>query len=250
MALAGWASRADHRPMAKQTIEDLLAEQAGVIARRQAIECGLTKTDIARLLRRREWVAVHEGVYVDHTGPLTWLQRAWAAVLFSWPAALSHDSALRAAEGPGRRDRDTGTIHVSVNGERHLVEPEGVRLHRVGGFSGRVSWNLGPPRVRYDEAVLDLAAEAPTDVEALARLAEACGSRRTTAQRLLKLAGKRKRLARRAWIEAVLGDIAEGTCSVLEHGYLARVERPHGLPSGRRQSAEVTEQGLVRRDVE
>ena len=48
---------------------------------------------------------VHPGVYVNHTGELTWLQRAWAAVLFAWPAALSHDSALRAADGPGSTRR-------------------------------------------------------------------------------------------------------------------------------------------------
>jgi hypothetical protein len=36
----------------------------------------------------------------------------------------------------------------------------------------------------------------------------------------------------------VLTDIAGGTCSVLEPGYLTRIERPHGLPTGRRQVSE------------
>jgi hypothetical protein len=60
---------------------DLLRDQAGVIARRQALEAGLTDNDIRRRLRRREWVSVHPGVYVDHTGPLTWLQRVGRRVV-------------------------------------------------------------------------------------------------------------------------------------------------------------------------
>jgi hypothetical protein len=47
----------------------------------------------------------------------------------------------------------------------------------------------------------------------------------------------------------VLSDLDAGTCSVLEHGYLTRVERPHGLPRGRRQDGAVTAQGVVLRDV-
>ena len=102
-------------------LEALLVDQAGVISRRQVIGLGLTSTDINRNLRRRHWALVHPGVYVDHTGPLTWHQRAWAGVLFSWPAALSHDSAVRAGDGPGRRARDESTIHVAVDRHRSVV---------------------------------------------------------------------------------------------------------------------------------
>jgi len=54
---------------------------------------------------------------------------------------------------------------------------------------------------------------------------------------------------RRQWVAGVLRDIEEGTCSVLEHGYLARVERPHELPRGRRQVADVGKSGRIYRDV-
>jgi hypothetical protein len=33
-----------------------------------------------------------------------------------------------------------------------------------------------------------------------------------------------------------LGDVSEGTLSLLEHRYVHRVERPHGLPAARRQA--------------
>lgn len=207
-------------------VASLLARQDGVIARAQARDAGMSRTAIARALRRRDWVAVHPGVYVEHTGPLTWEQRAWAAVLRCRPAALCARSALGPHEGP---------IEVAVDRHRHLDEPDGVRLHRMTGFDERVQWNLGPPRVRYEEAVLDLAARAPDALAAVAVLADACGGRRTTAARLRACLDARPRLARRAFLRGVLDDVALGTCSVLEHGYLDLVERPHRLPTGNRQ---------------
>jgi len=48
----------------------------------------------------------------------------------------------------------------------------------------------------------------------------------------------------------VLTDIAQGTCSALEHAYLDRVERPHGLPIGLRQASHRHAGLLTLRDVE
>lgn len=218
-------------------IARILAEQHGVVARRQLLECGLGPSDVARLVRRRELTRVHPGVFVDHTGPLSWIERAWAAVLCCWPAALTHESALRAAEGPGRRSRDDTVIHVAVERHRHLVTPDGVRVHRSAHLADRTLWNLGPPRIRYEHVVLDVAESTSSDLEAIAVLADACGSRRSTAVRLLETLASRPRHVRRGWLRSVLDDVVAGTCSVLEHGYLTRVERAHGLPTGRRQAS-------------
>lgn len=223
--------------------------QAGVVSRRQALECGDADHDIRRRVRRREWATVHAGVYVDHTGPLTWMQRAWAAVLFAWPSGLSHRSALWAAEWPrGRVDADA-PIHVVVDHRRTVTQPVGVRVHRRRDLSS-VLWDLGPPRVRYADAVLDVALDADGDLPALGVLAAACQSRRTSADRLLRTLADRKRVARRRWLADVLHDVAEGTCSVLEHEYLSRVERRHRLPRGERQRRATTSTSVVYRDVE
>ena len=122
-------------------------------------------------------------------------------------------------------------------------------MHRRTGLDDDVLWNLGPPRVRYELAALDVAIAADTDLEAISVLAKAVQSRRTTARRLLDTTTKRKRLPRRDWTTQVLRDIAEGTCSVLEHGYLTRVERPHGLPRARRQVGDAGRVGRIYRDV-
>ena len=99
----------------------LLRRQDGVISRRQVRASGGTDADIDRLVRRRVWVRIHPGVYVDHTGPPSWRQRAWAAVLLLEPAALSGASALRAHGLRGHEDY--GGIEVAVPATRHPSAP-------------------------------------------------------------------------------------------------------------------------------
>lgn len=48
----------------------------------------------------------------------------------------------------------------------------------------------------------------------------------------------------------MLTDIADGTCSTLEHGYLHRVEEPHGLPIGQRQRPSRSGARAALRDVD
>jgi hypothetical protein len=236
--------------MVPDAVIALLAEQDGVIARRQCIARGMTASDIARLVRRREWAQVHPGTYVDHTGPLTWNQRAWAAVLHAGRSALCGPSALRIAEGPGGRRASEQVIHVAVDRHRKVVAPPGVQVHRMADLHSRALWNLGPPRLRYEQAALDVALETDHPFDALAVLAGVCQARRTTARRLAEALAGRPRVPRRAWLADVLGDVAEGTCSVLEHAYLTEVERAHGLPRGGQQVRAVASTGVVYRDVD
>ena len=178
--------RGAHSPgMDHHALRELMSDQDGVISRRQADKLGVTPADIRRLIRHRQWARVHPGVYVNHTGERTWQQRAWAAVLFAAPAALCGGSALRAANGPGHRDHDDeGVIHVAVDHTRTVVTPVGVRAHRLVGLNSRAQWNRCPPRLRIEEAVLDVAAAATDDFSSIAVLADAVQSRRTTADRL------------------------------------------------------------------
>lgn len=230
-------------------IRDLLRNQNGIVNRHQALECGLSDNDLRRLLRKRELRKVHPGVYADHTGPLTWHQRSWAAVLHAWPAALSHESVLRAAQGPGHRNSfDDGPIHVATGPGRTLAQPEGVVLHRTRNLSANVQWNRSPPRLRIEQAALDMAAEARSEFDLVAVLADVVSARLTTADRLIAALADRTRIARRAFLENVLADVQAGTCSVLEHGYLSRIERAHGLPIADRQAIDLS-RGTLYRDV-
>lgn len=130
-----------------------------------------------------------------------------------------------------------------------MVARPGVVIHRLARFDERVAWNLCPPRLRYEEAVWDVAAGHTREVDAVAVPARAVGERRTTVPRLRSVLDQRGRMRRRDWFGRILTDIESGTWSVLEHGYLDRVERPHGLPPGLRQVRQRGAQGSIYRDV-
>jgi hypothetical protein len=213
-------------------LDDFLVEQDGVVARHQVTARGYTAAFIRRKVRRREWARVYPGVYVNHTGPLTWRQRAWCAVLDAHPAALSHRSALNSDGTP-----DSGPIHIVVDRSRRVTRRPGVVVHYGTQLEAKVMWETHPPRMRVEQAVLDVAAEARSETDVIACLADAVNSRKTTADRLIGAIRDRPRMRRREFVAGVLDDVANGTCSVLEHGYLVAVERRHGLPEPARQAA-------------
>lgn len=230
-------------------VKRFLVDQSGTVSRQQLLSDGLSENDVRRLVRRRDLTAIHPGVFVDHTGTPTWLQRAWAAVLYARPAALGGESALRAADGPGRTLR-SDDITVVIDHERRVRARAGLVVERRRALDDHVLWNLGPPRLRYEDATVDVALAAGTDLDAVAALAAACGGRRTTARRLAQTVRDRARVPRRAWLMAVLDDVAEGTSSVLEHRYLRDVERAHGLPRARRQLRALAAGTVTYRDAD
>ena len=222
-------------------MQRLLRAQDGVVARRQLLALDAHGHDLERMLRRKELAIVHAGVYVNHTGDPSPRQRAWAGVLFAAPAALCLASALDVEHRP---------VHVAIDSTRRVRAPDGVAVLRVARLQDRVRWNLSPPRMRVEEAVLDLVERARTESEVVGLLTDAVNDRLTTAARLRTLVHTRKRLRGRRWILEVLADVEAGACSVLEHGYLARVERAHGLPHAARQQVRRTDAGVEYRDVE
>ncbi len=229
--------------MSLHEVRGLLSVQSGVVAREQLLAARVSQARIRTMLRRRELVPLHPGVYLTHTGEPTWSQRAWAGVLYAAPAALHLDAALdRTGSGP---------IDLAVDWSRRVRPQPGLRLHRVRGLEDQVQWNLAPPRVRLEVACIEVAHRAPDDLAAIAALTDAVGARRTTAARLRAVVERRSRLRRRQLLLGVLTDVEAGTHSVLEHGYLARVLRPHALPlPSRRQSPRETDRGRQYRDGE
>lgn len=105
-------------------LRELLAAQDGVVSRAQVIDAGFDDGYIEAMIRRRKWARVHRGVYVAHTGPPTWRQRAWAAVLYYWPAVLCHDSAVRGEAS------ESAVIHVAIEHPRRPATLlAGVKVH-------------------------------------------------------------------------------------------------------------------------
>jgi hypothetical protein len=212
-------------------VDRLLWAQDGVISRRQVLDGGGSEFDIARLLRRRELTDVHRGVYMNHSGQLTERQRHWAAVLAYWPAALAHASALP--------DPPTTVVHVAVGPDRNLRRLPRIALHRTPDFDVRAELDRSPPAIRLEHALIDVVSGELRDKDvaaAFAVLARVCATRRTTSHRVLQALATRQRVCGRNTLEAMLADLRDGAWSVLERGYLDRVERAHGLPKGERQT--------------
>jgi hypothetical protein len=221
-------------------LRPLLDQQSGVVSRCQVFEAGADRNDLRRWMRSRQLVEVHKGVYINHTGPLSWSSRAWAGIQRYWPAALAYESAVRLAGD---------VIHVAVSS--HRSQPAAVNkvvVHRLDEFASRVHLDRSPPSQRYEDAVI-AACSGLARSGALELISEACRSRRTTPQRLREELVRRPNITNRAWVKGVLDDAADGVQSVLESVYLRRVERAHGLPRGERQVREATGQGTVYRDV-
>lgn len=225
--------------------EELTRRQEGLVARRQLLALGLGDHDVRRMLRRRDLTAVHRGVFVAHTGPLSWRQRAWAAVLFLHPAALWGPSALAAERS--RSDSPPGPLHVAVDELRRVDPPDGVVVHRVSRLASVARLQASPPRMKIEHAVLDTAGAARGELDRIAAVTDAVQSRLVTPGRLRDALEVRPKLRHRAHLRQLLRDLELGTDSVLEHGYLVRVERAHGLPVGQRQSRLVGQ--AERRDV-
>lgn len=223
----------------------LAVRQDGVVSRAQLVAAGVGDHAVRRWVRRRLVTSVHRGVFVDHTGVLTWRQRAWAAVLLTAPSALDGWSALRAAGVCAAGDTDA-VVHVVVQEHRRLVPPPGIVVRRVRDLEPRVRWAASPPRLRTEEAVVLVAARAADDRTTVGIVTDAVQARHTTAARLRAVVDSRARLPRRALLLDVLDGLEHGAESVLEHAYLRRVEGAHGLPRGVRQGSVV---GADRHDV-
>lgn len=226
----------------------MAARQDGVVGRAQCLAAGVTRSDLRSWMRCRLLVTVHPGVYVTHSGPLSWRQRAWAALLAVGPGVLHGPSSIRSTLGPCRSVDDRAEIVVAVPLARHPEEPDGVRVVRIRDLDARAQWQLSPPRTRLEDATLDAAAATRSELDAVAVIAEVIGSRRTTAARLAAALARRTRMRHRDLLRRLLEDVGAGACSVLEWSYLHHVERAHGLPTAERQ-VRASARGTVYRDA-
>jgi very-short-patch-repair endonuclease len=231
------------RPMRDETLrsaQGLLRCQGGVLTRAQALDAGLTDRAIAVRLHSGRWQRLHTGVYATFSGEPPRDSRLWAAVLRAGPgAALSHQTAaeLYGLTVPGNRlTVPTPMIHVTVPSGSPVTRPVGT----VVRYSGRLDQTrhpvLTPPRTRIEDSVLDLIEICGSMDEAVSLILRANASRRTTPERILAAMLRRPRMPRRTALLQALGAAEEGAHSLLEFRYITRVERPHGLPSPRRQN--------------
>lgn len=207
--------------------------QAGVLSRRQALVAGMTRHAWAW---RHDTGRLHKllpAISLDHAGPPTDEQLAWAAVLHGGPgAALTGDFALL-LHGM-RWPQPPRTIHVATpegrvvrtvsTGQGVRVVP--VQVRQLGEHRHPIKL---PPMLRLPIAALHAAARARDDRAAEWRVAAVVQQRLSTAGKLSQILKQLPRLPRRRLLAAVLTDIADGAHAGSELAFL-RLLRRYDLP--------------------
>jgi very-short-patch-repair endonuclease len=215
---------------------DLLAAQGRAIARYQGAESGIDPRSMRSKVSGARWQRLQRGVYAAFSGDPARETMLWAALLRAGPdAVLSHQTA---AERHGLIDEPSPVIVVTVPVSRHpaQVKIPGVIVHRSDAIFRTRHPAMLPPCTRVEDTVLDLIQIAPTFDAAYAWTCRAIGRRRTTAERIRTAMDSRKKMRWRRELTVALADADDGALSLLEYRYVRRVERPHGLPSARRQA--------------
>ena len=139
----------------KRRVTDLLRKQHQVIAREQALSCGLTVKAVRHRLRPEgPWQRLLPGVYVAQTGIPSDDQRDMAALLYAGPHSVLTGAAALRRHGIVVRGNAVDAVVPDKVGR---VDAGFVRLHRTvrlpRGFcvAGEVRYAL-PPRAVADAA--------------------------------------------------------------------------------------------------
>ncbi len=220
--------------------------QHGVVSRAQALE-SLSDSAVRWRLGSGRWARVCPGVYQTHTGPLSWLTRASAALLHAGPgAALSHRAA---AHLHGFLDTPPPVIAVGIPEARRARRVPGTRVVRRRRMvtTTRRGLVVTTPAM----TVLDLA-ELPgvTRTEAVAWAADAVRARACSVDDLAVELGSRRAHPHRRTLELTLGIVSEGAQSGLEVDFVRSVLVAHALPPMRMQVPDTVDGGGIRRDFE
>lgn len=207
---------------------------SSVITRQQALARGTTPGQLRHLLARGTWQRVFPGVYVQHTGTLTYRERLEAATLARGDGArVSLECALHLW---GLTDREPPIITLAEPAATHRTgELPGVRVRRRRRLS--VGKRHGIRVTGLPQTILDLAAQPDRGGDdTVALVTRAVAARKITVDDLRAELTHHPLHPARALLEEVLGVAAEGLESAAEARYADSVERAHGLPAMERQS--------------
>lgn len=202
--------------------------QSGVLSREQALAHGLSDRAIQRIVAQGWWRRLRGGVFQTSDAEPGWRTLAWAGVLIGGDEARLHGPSaafelhlLREAPHP---------IDIAVGRDRCVRSDDQWRFTKSRRL-GRTRGTL--PRTTTEDTVLDLITAEPDSMAGI--VTDAVSRRLTTIPRLRWATRGRSRLPRRAELDLLLADVAEGNQSPLELLYYRKVESAHELPKGRRQ---------------
>ena len=208
-----------------------LGPMGTVVTRKQALARGISLGAQRHRLESGQWQRVFDGVYVTHSGAVTWRERATAAVLARGDGAVvTLDGALHLWQLRPGRDHHLGEP-ASCHRRRRLPAVRTRRRRRLA-----VATRYGIPVTSVEQTVLDVIALPRTTVDdAIALITRAVAQRRTTLGALREELSHHPAHPWRRILEEYLDVALEGLESVAEVRYVRDVEQAHELPTMRRQ---------------
>ncbi len=233
--------------MRRQDASRLAESFHGVLPRRALRDLGVDHRMVRREVAAGRWRLHGRQTVALHTGPLDAYALGWRAI---WEvgedvAVLDGVSALRAA---GMTGFDEDRIHVSVV-HRHDIEPvPGVVIHKLIRRSPVDLAPSGVPRARPAVAAIHAAHWAVTDRQAALILCLPVQQRLCSGAHLLRARRSVHGRTRRAFIDGVVRDIADGAESLGELDFAGWC-RIRGLPEPERQVLARGPNGRIYLDV-
>lgn len=237
------ARRRDRRAL----VENIGADQAGVVSRSQLYARGITRAEVRANLRAGRWQALGRHCLVLHTGPLTDGSRWWAAVLEGGPRAhLDGASALVAS---GLKNFTLDRIRVSVpRGARIRQRGTGVDIRQTRRWSAEDLVPSGIPRTRPAIAAVRAFLWAKSDRQAQLVITMAVQQGLVTVQQLVPEAERIRRDRRRGLLHSTIVELAGGVRSLTELD-VVRGCRERGLPEPDKQVLRRTPHGTYYLDL-
>jgi hypothetical protein len=219
--------------MQDETWAALAARQHGLVSQRQLNELGVSRATVRNQLRARRWAQHTSSVFSTTTGPLTWDQRLWRAVLHAGPSSIL--GGLTAAKVHGLRNWDRDEITVLVANPLSFEPLEGVRFFRTRRALADLRAPSRLPVCRVAPAVLLFAAHEPVHRTAHGAVAAVVQQRLTTVPDLAAWLERLHPLRGARGFRALLGDIGDGAQSLAEVDLRRACRRHHvRLPDGQR----------------
>jgi len=221
--------------MGAQDWSDLADAQAGLLSQRQLTELGVSRAEVRHHLRMRRWAQRTDSVLSTTTGPLSWDQRLWQAVLHAGPEALV--GGLTAAEVAGLRNWHRDSITVLVTNPLSFEPLDGVTFFRTRRpMADLVDPRRELPVCRIEPAVLLFAGYERNRRTAHGAVAATVQQRLTTAADFAEWLERLRPLRRASEFRGLLTDVGGGAQSLAEVD-LRRACREHHIapPQGQRQ---------------
>jgi len=222
---------------------ELAAAQAGALSWRQLGELQVARGVVRNKLLSGRWKRRTEAVLTTTTGPLSFEQRLWVAVLHCGPDALV--GGLTAAGLHGLRNWERDDVSVLVPNADSFEPVPGVTTFRTRRPLAILRHPSPLPTCALEPAVLLWAGHEPHPRSALGVLAAVVQQRLTTPERLASWVEVLKPLRRAPAVRELLRDLAGGSQSLAEVD-VVRMCRDHGLRVPDRQVRRIDSAGRPR----